>query len=224
MYSFRSRPDTNVFDEPLYGHYLRVTGIDHPGRDETLAAAEPDGAAAIRDIILGPCDTPVLFLKSMGHHTTGVGLDLSFLDKVTNVFLAREPRDMLISLAKGMPYVRVDMTGLAQQVEVLDRILEGGGDPIVLVARIVLDNPESVLRELCERVGVAWDASMLHWPSGPKPEDGVWGKHWYHRLWETTGFERYRPKNEPFPDGLRPVLEECERYYERLAPYAINAS
>ena len=32
MYSFAQRPDTIVFDEPLYAHYLRVTGIDHPGK------------------------------------------------------------------------------------------------------------------------------------------------------------------------------------------------
>ncbi len=31
--SFGSRPDTFVSDEPLYAHYLKVTGIAHPGRD-----------------------------------------------------------------------------------------------------------------------------------------------------------------------------------------------
>ena len=43
MYSFAQRPDTIVFDEPLYAHYLRVTGIDHPGKEEVLASQEQDG-------------------------------------------------------------------------------------------------------------------------------------------------------------------------------------
>ena len=36
MYSFSRRPDTKVVDEPFYAHYLSTTGIDHPGREETL--------------------------------------------------------------------------------------------------------------------------------------------------------------------------------------------
>ena len=43
MYSFAQRPDTAVIDEPLYGHYLRLTGAPHPGRDEVMAAMELDG-------------------------------------------------------------------------------------------------------------------------------------------------------------------------------------
>ena len=32
MYSFGSREDTSIFDEPLYGHYLRKSKLKHPGR------------------------------------------------------------------------------------------------------------------------------------------------------------------------------------------------
>ena len=38
MRSFGSRPDTAVSDEPFYAHYLKATGIDHPGREEILSA------------------------------------------------------------------------------------------------------------------------------------------------------------------------------------------
>jgi len=50
MYAWRQRADTTVVDEPLYAHYLRVTGRDHPGRDEVLAAMESEGAAVLRDV------------------------------------------------------------------------------------------------------------------------------------------------------------------------------
>ncbi len=39
MYSFAQRTDTTVVDEPLYAHYLRVTGRDHPGREDVLRRA-----------------------------------------------------------------------------------------------------------------------------------------------------------------------------------------
>ena len=31
MRSWGNRPDTFVCDEPLYAHYLKVTGLEHPG-------------------------------------------------------------------------------------------------------------------------------------------------------------------------------------------------
>ena len=36
MRSFENRKDTVVFDEPFYAHYLSVTELNHPGRDEIL--------------------------------------------------------------------------------------------------------------------------------------------------------------------------------------------
>ena len=36
MYSFAQREDTIVVDEPLYGHYLRISGAKHPGHHEIM--------------------------------------------------------------------------------------------------------------------------------------------------------------------------------------------
>ena len=33
MRAFENREDTEVLDEPFYAHYLKMTGLDHPGRD-----------------------------------------------------------------------------------------------------------------------------------------------------------------------------------------------
>ena len=42
MRSWENRPDTIVCDEPFYAHYLKSTGLNHPGRDEVLAHHESD--------------------------------------------------------------------------------------------------------------------------------------------------------------------------------------
>ena len=219
MYSFRSRADTTVVDEPLYGHYLRVTGLDYPGRDYILAASQTDGAAAIRDSILGPCPTPILFVKNMAHHIVGVGLPTSFLNEVVNVFLIRNPDDMLTSLIRGLPSPTALQTGLPQQCELLERI----ADPVVFDAADVLCDPARTLQRLCERVGISWDEAMLSWPPGPKPEDNVQAPYWYARVHQTVGFEPYRPKNETVPAALNGVLAECRAHYDRLAAHAIRA-
>jgi len=38
MRSWENRGDCAVVDEPLYSHYLAHTGLDHPGREEVIAA------------------------------------------------------------------------------------------------------------------------------------------------------------------------------------------
>jgi hypothetical protein len=107
------------------------------------------------------------------------------------------------------------------QVRMLDSVLGAGGDPIVIESKRLLMDPEATLKAVCERIGLPWDAAMLSWDPGPKPEDGVWAPHWYHRVHDTTGFAPYQPKDEPFPQHLEPLLAECAPLYARLAEYAI---
>ena len=221
MYSFRQRPDTIVVDEPLYGHYLRTTGADHPGIREVLGAMEGDGGRVVRDVFLGPCERPVHFFKNMAHHL--VGLDRGFLSRITNVLLIRDPREMLPSLAEVLHEPTLRDTGLDRQVEILNVVLGRGEKPVVLEARELLLDPDGVLRKACERLDVPFEGEMLHWPAGPKPEDGVWAKHWYRSVHASTGFTPYRPKRARFPRRLEPLLGECLPLYERLRGYAITA-
>lgn len=214
MYAFAQRTDTQVVDEPLYGHYLRVTGADHPGADEVVKAMETDGAEVVRRTILGPADRPVLFLKHMAHHL--VDLDLDFLRHTVNVLLIRDPHEMLPSLARQIPNPTLRDTGLAVQVDLLNRLETLGQSPPVLEARTLLLDPPGVLRDLCARIGLDFDPSMLNWPAGPNPADGVWARYWYHNVHRSTGFQPYRPKTDPFPDHLHPLLDLCRPYYETL--------
>ena len=221
MYSFRQRPDTLVVDEPLYGHYLKVTHADHPGDEEVLQVMEQDGDRVVRGVILGPCERPVHFFKNMAHHLTG--MDRGFLNGITNVLLTRDPAEMLPSLARQLPDPTMRDTGLLQQVEILDHVLGHGGDPVVLDAKQLLLDPPGVLRRVCGMLGIPFYGEMLRWPTGPKPEDGVWAKHWYANVHASTEFSSYKPKADALPESLRPLLEECIPLYERLSRYAIPA-
>lgn len=220
MYSFHQRHDTTVVDEPLYAHYLMRSGVDHPGREEVLAAQESDGEMVIRDVILGPVATPVLFLKNMAHHLGG--LDWSFLSELRNVILTRHPAEMLPSLIQQVPDPDLNGTGLPIQVELLDYILDRGDDPVVIDSRLLLQDPKAVLGALCERVGITFDEAMLSWEAGPIPEDGVWAPYWYHSVHRSTGFAPYRPKAAEVPDRLRPLLAQALPLYERLVAYSLG--
>lgn len=220
MYGFAQRSDTRVVDEPLYGHYLRVSGANHPGRLDVLAAMDCDGDRVVREVMFGPCDRPILFMKQMAHHL--VEIDTSFLSEIVNVLLIRDPREMLPSLAKNIPAPNLADTGLAVQADLHRRLDECGCRPIVLDARRLLVDPRGILERLCEHLAIPFSDSMLSWPPVPRPEDGVWAVHWYDNVHRSTGFQPYQPKTDPFPQRLAPLLEECRPHYEMLLRRAIE--
>lgn len=220
MYSFRQRPDTTVVDEPLYAHYLRRSGVVHPGRDDVLADQDSDGENVVRDVILAEVPTPVLLVKNMGHHLRG--LDWSFLSQLHNVILTRDPAEMLPSLIQQLPDPDLEGTGLPVQVELLDATLADDRQPLVVDSRLLLTDPRSVLTKLLEAVGLDFQEAMLSWPPGPVPEDGIWAPHWYDSVHRSTGFAEYRAKQEPVPTHIEPLLAQATPLYERLLAYAIR--
>ncbi len=221
MYSFRERSDTRVLDEPLYGHYLNVSRAEQPGRDELLKTLDLDGERVVRDVVLGPCGRPVLFMKQMAHHLLGLSRD--FLAETVNVLLIRDPEQMLPSLVHQVKKPLPRDTGLSMQSELLENLRALGQDPPVLDAKELLLDPEGVLRELCRRIQLPFEEAMLRWPPGPKPEDGSWAKDWYHNIHRSTGFMKYREKTGPFPDKLKPLLAQCRPPYDFLYANAIKA-
>ena len=147
MYSFAQRADTRAVDEPLYGHYLAVSGAEHPGGGEVRDQLDPDGERALRDVVLGPCDRPVLFLKQMAHHLVG-DLDWGFMERTVNVLLARDPEQMLPSLNVQVPGPDMRDAGYDKLERILDHC-EGLGQQVpVLDSRDLQNDPEGVLRRL----------------------------------------------------------------------------
>lgn len=223
MYSFAQRDDTVVYDEPLYAHYLSKTPAReyHPGAEEVIATMENDGEKVVRDLILGDQPKPVAFFKHMTHHLQN--LDLGFLSRTVNVLLTRDPVDMLPSFAKRIQNLSLGDVGYKAHIELLDKLRFIGQDPPVLDSNQVLLNPEKVLGELCARIGIPFQEAMLSWEAGARPEDGSWAKYWYKTLHQSTGFEKPMQKSESFPEALKPLLEECQPYYEQLSAIAIKA-
>ncbi len=225
MYAFAQRSDTQVIDEPLYGHYLhRKYGADaanstHPGTAEVLASMSTDATVVIRDVILAPCDKPVLFMKQMAHHL--IDIDLSFLQQTLNVFLIRDPREMLPSLARVIGTPVLADTGLKTQHDLLRSLRAAGQSPPILDAQLLLEDPRGVLAQLCQRLGLAFEGLMLSWETGGNAADGVWAPYWYTNVHRSTGFAPYRPKLEPFPSELTEVLSDCSQYYKVLRADAI---
>jgi hypothetical protein len=217
MRSWGNRSDTLVCDEPLYAHYLLKTGAPHPGVDEVLRHQENDWRKVVAWLTSHlPDGKSISYQKHMTHHLLPE-IDRSWLDHVENVFLIREPKEVLTSLARVTPNCGLAETGLPQQVEIFDLVSRRTGrTPVVIDARDVLENPRQALQLLCGALGVEFMETMLAWPAGPRDTDGIWGKHWYDAVWQSTSFQPYQPKPQRIPDRLAGVLAEADRLYQRL--------
>jgi len=220
MYSFAQRPDIRVVDEPLYGHYLRVSGAPHPGRDDIIASMNCSGSAVMESLLLQQESlvSMRLFLKHMAHHL--VDLDLAFLRRTSNVLLIRDPREMLPSLTIQLPDARLADTGLKRQWKLFCHLRDAGQSPTIVDSRELLLDPPGVLAQLCQRLDLEFDAAMLNWPPGPIAEDGIWAPYWYQSVHKSSGFAPYRPKQD-FPVGLEPLWQECKPWYDKLFGHAL---
>ena len=218
MYSFRERVDATVIDEPFYAHYLRVSGRKHPGYQEVLNSQDQYSEQVIENVIQSEYTTPVVFFKQMCHHL--VEIDLSFFNNCSNILLIREPSLVIRSHAKNVPDLKVSDIGLDVQNSLLNRIIESGAVPVVVDSTNLLMNPKAILKELCQHLGIAFDTSMLSWEPGPKPEDGVWARHWYKNTHESSGFSNKESSRDPMPEKFLPVLEEATILYDNLKKYA----
>jgi hypothetical protein len=221
--SWGNRPDTFVCDEPLYAHYLVQTRIAHPGADEVIQHQENDWRKVV-DWLTGPIpeDKPIFYQKHMAHHLLpNMGRD--WLDRVTNCFLIREPREMLTSLLHFLPEPTLADTGLPQQVEIYRQVRQRTDrTPPVVDARDVLDNPRGTLALLCDSLGVPFTEAMLSWPPGRRFTDGIWAKYWYAAVEKTTSFQPYSPKHVPVPDSSRGLHEQCDELYQQLYPQRLR--
>jgi len=221
MYSFAQRPDTTVWDEPLYGHYLRISGAQHPGRKEILEKMDQDGAAISRQMINQDFAKPILFIKNMAHHL--VEVDEDFLKGLSNLILIRDPAEMLPSLINQIPDPTLRDTGLKRQWELFSN-LKKLQEPIVIDSREFLLQPKKMLQEICRHLTIPFYPSMLKWKPGPIPEDGVWSSYWYHEIHLSSGFKPYKKKRESLPASLTPLLEECNFYYRKLLEVSVRIS
>lgn len=222
MYAFAQRKDTTVFDEPLYAHYLcnSLAFTYHPGSEEVLATQENDGVKVV-EMMMGQHATPIAFFKQMAHHL--VELEWKFLEDCTNIILTRDPKDMLPSYAQQVKTPSLYDVGYEVQLEILNYLTSKNLPVAILEAKEVLLNPRKVLTTLCEQIEIPFDDNMLQWQAGARPEDGSWAKYWYKSVHQSTEFAPYKPKTTPFPERLKPLLSECQPYYNQLYNLAIKA-
>ena len=223
MRSFENRSDTYVTDEPYYAYFLTESGENHPARKEILNNQSSDWNT-VSSMLIGeiPKQKKVWYQKHMAHHIF-THSDLSWTKHVTNLFLIRDPKEVIISYQKRFDLVDHMQLGYNQQVQIMNFVAHTTGDfPIVINAKDVLMNPQKILSEICRIMQIDFDERMLYWPAGKRDTDGVWAPHWYSEVEKTTGFQPYSDKNIVLDAKWEDIYYRCMIDYEILNSRSIK--
>lgn len=214
MYAFGNRADFTAMDEPFYAPYLAKTGLDHPMSDAILAAHEIDPEkVALTCSDAG--DKPHKYMKHMPHHMLA-GFPMDWAEQCVNVHLIRHPARVIASYVAKRENPTLGDIGYVPQSRLYDDI---GG--IVIDSEGIRQNPEKALKKLCGQIGLPFDPAMLAWPAGPKGFDGVWAKHWYSAVHQSTGFAGSEGPLPQLDGKAAELLEQALPYYDRLRAFSV---
>ncbi|PIB26487.1 branched-chain amino acid aminotransferase [Amylibacter kogurei] len=222
LYSFGARSDCAVWDEPYYGAYLHETGLEHPMGAEIMAQWSLD-SNDISTRCLGeiPDHKSVFYQKHMCHHMIPK-FDRTWIAGMTNVFLIRHPARVLASYAAKRENPSLDDIGFRQQGELFKQLCDTQDTPPVVIDSFdIRENPEKMLRKLCDAIGLNFEPAMLSWPKGGHKDDGPWAPHWYPAVHNSTGFAGVEGPLPSLSDELATVCEQAMPYYEDMAKFKI---
>jgi len=225
MVSFAQRRDCAVVDEPFYAAYLQATGLKHPMYQEVIDEGDinPESVAEYCTGAM-PDEKQVYYQKHMTHHMIPE-FDREWMAKVTNVFLIRDPSRVIASYNIKRENPNLADIGVVEQLEIFERVCDMTGElPIVVDSEDILADPPLMLGKLCAALGLAFDRQMLAWPAGPRPYDGVWAKHWYESVWESTGFGLAKKTEVAIPASLRCLADEAQQYFAKIKAHALPLS
>jgi len=218
MRSFGARADCAVSDEPFYANYLATSGVTHPMQDEIIAAHESDPDKVIAHLT-GPVPggKAIWYQKHMPQHLYLPNVRRDWLGDMRHALLIRAPERVVASFDAKRPAPTLEDIA-APQMDRLDAELTSltGAPPVVFEAEDVRANPEGMLSALCAALDIPFDAAMLSWPKGRRETDGVWAKHWYRAVEQSTGFAPPPGPAGELAPPLAAVARAARPSFERL--------
>lgn len=216
MRSFGSQSDVTCWDEPFFAAYLAQTGLEHPGRAETLAACETDPARII-ERILAPVKTRFHFQKHMAHHMTP-DIPLAWTADARHVLLIRHPARVIASYAKGRPEFTAADLGFARLRSLHTQLHEiTGRAPMIVDSDDILERPRIMLKTICEDgFDIPFRRTMLKWHDGPRDHDGPWAPYWYDSVYKSFGFADAAGALPPVALEYADIFNDCLEDYTIL--------
>ena len=216
MRSWSSRKDSFVSDEPFYAHYLKKNQINHPMSEEIINSY-PTSYDSIVKLITStiPKNKKIWYQKHMAHHIDESS-NLDWTKGMKNAILLRHPSLVINSFSKKFKLNDSKQLGYEQQYIIYQYLKSQNKKVFIVDAEVFLDDPEQYLRNWCRFLKIKFDKNMLKWDKNFNRFDGLWGKHWYKNVNNSTGFEKNRASTKKIPDKYSTIYDESMIFYNKL--------
>lgn len=221
MRSWSSRKDTFVIDEPFYAYYLNKTKLKHPMYKEILKKYSSEYEEIVNNLLGSiPEQKKIFYQKHMSHHLLNLN-NIEWIKKCQNCILIRHPKEVINSYSKKNVLKSINELGYPQQFRIIELLKKSGAEFSVIDSSELLQNPEKILKKWCEKIDVEFDKSMLSWEKGNHINDGIWWKHWYDNVINTSGFTHYNKKDISIENQYDSIYNESMRYYKYFNEFCL---
>jgi hypothetical protein len=216
MRSWSSRKDTFVIDEPFYAYYLKKTQKNHPMKEQIINHYSSNYKEVVNYLThKAPNQKSIWYQKHMAHHLIDLS-EINWIKKCQNCILLRHPKEVISSYIVKNNLQKVEELGYPQQYEIAKFLKKSNKRFRVIDSEDLLKNPSKVLSDWCESINIDFDKSMLQWEKGHHQNDGIWWKHWYDNVINTTGFQKYYKKDINIENQYDSIYNESMEYYNYL--------
>ncbi|MFJ4144346.1 sulfotransferase family protein [Pseudomonas sp. NPDC089734] len=216
---FIERKDFEVFHEP-FAHMAFTPSSSIPSDD--WDDQFPHTYEGIKEVLVEATKTRNVFHKDMCYHCVeDLKKDEAFLSQQTNIFLIREPVRSILSHHAVFPDMPLEAIGHKAMYEIFCTVTKLTGHiPYVINADHLARDPETVIRKLCEFLGIEHMPQAMSW----KRECPSQWKTW--RSWHTAAEQSEQIVGSPEPDidmqafnqnsKLKALHEYHRPFYERM--------
>jgi len=217
--SFSNRDDTIVYDEPFYSYYLKETNLNHPMKDEIIDFYPTKENEVIKSILENK--KGIYYQKHMTHHILDK-TNIEWLKKGTNCFLIRHPSKVINSYIKKNTLQSITDIGFDQMFRLFKYVNKNISKEIIVInSDTLLENPELYLKKLCQNLNIDFSTKMLKWPKGKTNDFGIWYKHWYHDIINSTEFAITKNIIKDVPKNYEKIYMESLNIYDHMNQYSI---
>lgn len=232
--AFEQIDDCMVYDEPFL-HLSFVDKINYHNIIELPSNYLPNAENCYSNIIeklIGdlPEGKTFSFQKHMSFHLLP-GFDKSWISKVKNCFLIRDPRETIISYWKARKSAGFSwkdsesFVGWEEHYRLFKEIENIIAEkPIIIDSGDIVKDSRSYLKALCSQLGINFSEKMLLW----RPEETNIVS------WKNTIFEQFRKdvinssgffqesKEINIPDILVPCINKCMPLYKEMYKHRLQ--
>jgi len=192
--------------------------LSWPDRVHSAASALPNDGGGI------------IFCKHMAKHAPQYNFEEE-LDGYEHVhlLLLRDPVAVLSAWGAVADnhgnVVTPDEVGIVPLLSIYSTIQSSNGNGerrrlAVLDADELVQNPPTVLQDLCEQLGMPYTDAMLTWRAGPHESDGPWADWWYKSVHKSSGWTVSEDmKFRALPMELYAALESSMPAHQYLSYY-----